>query len=138
MNLTEKELHVLFVDDDLNIRTIAKIAMDGLTSWQVELAESGYEALQKALRVVPDLILLDVMMPRLDGKETLEKLRDNDILKKVPIIFVTAKVQVNEIEQYMDLGAAGVITKPFDPMIFADLIVSILQSSEAQEMKSCA
>jgi len=121
-----EHIRVLFVDDDANIRTVAQIGLEGLTDWDIELATSGYEALVLASNRVPDLILLDVMMPGLDGKETLAKLQEIPQMSTVPVIFITAKVQSHEIQQYMSLGAAGVITKPFDPMSLPEQIGAIL------------
>ncbi len=108
---------ILLVDDDENIRTIALLSLED--DFQVEIATSGQAALKHALVSKPDLILLDVMMPGLDGKATFEKLQETPELAKIPVVFMTAKVQIHEIDFYLKLGAAGVITKPFDPMTLA-------------------
>jgi CheY-like chemotaxis protein len=139
MKLLQEPMHILFVDDDVNIRVLAQVGLEGLTDWHVELAESGYEALQKAQNHPPDLILLDIMMPGLDGRETFKRLREIEPLRTVPVIFITAKVQVDEVEQYVRLGANGVITKPFDPMSLPDEIVAILsQSTTMEKLSACA
>jgi two-component system, OmpR family, response regulator len=108
---------ILLVDDDENIRTIALLSLED--DYQVEIATSGQAALEVARIVKPDLILLDVMMPGMDGKATFEKLQEIPELAKIPVVFMTAKVQIHEIDFYLKLGAAGVITKPFDPMTLA-------------------
>ncbi len=114
---------ILLVDDDENIRTIALLSLED--DYQVEIATSGQAALQHAMKSKPDLILLDVMMPGLDGKATFEKLQEIPELAKIPVVFMTAKVQIHEIDFYLKLGAAGVITKPFDPMTLAGDVQNI-------------
>lgn len=117
---------VLLVDDDAAIRRIAEITLSRVGKWQVSLAESGAQALDVVSRESPDLILLDVMMPGMDGPTTLKLLREKESLSQTPIIFMTAKVQKHEIDAYRLLGAAGVIAKPFDPMELPAEIRSIL------------
>jgi CheY-like chemotaxis protein len=89
-------------------------------------ADSGPDALKKVEGKTPDVILLDMMMPGMDGPATFAKLKERPELASVPIIFMTAKVQTHEIASYRQLGAAGVITKPFDPMSLADEIRQIV------------
>ena len=108
---------ILLVDDDENIRTVAMLSLED--DYAVEVATSGMAALEMAAKKKPDLILLDVMMPGLDGKATFEKLQQKSDLAQIPVVFMTAKVQTHEIDFYLKLGAAGVITKPFDPMTLA-------------------
>ena len=119
---------VLLVDDDQNIRIVVQMALEGLTDWKVSLAESGMEALKLARDEKPDLILLDMMMPGMDGSTTYTQLREQKDIDTVPIIFMTAKVQTHEVENHMKLGAAGVIAKPFDPMTLHKEILRILDS----------
>lgn len=114
---------ILLVDDDDNIRTIAQISLED--DYQVEVVSSGLEALEAAARLQPDLILLDVMMPGLDGKATFARLQENPALCGIPVIFMTAKVLSHEIDFYLGLGAAAVITKPFDPMKLAGEVQEI-------------
>jgi len=120
---------VLLVDDDQNIRTLAQMGLEGLTDWKVELAASGAEAIRKAAELKPDLIILDVMMPGMDGPTTLGELRKVDSLTAIPVIFMTAKAQTHEVELYQRMGAKGIITKPFDPMTLPDDIQGILNKS---------
>jgi CheY-like chemotaxis protein len=119
---------VLLVDDDQNIRFVAQMALEGLTNWKVFLADSGSEAIKVAKAEKPDLILLDLMMPGMDGPTTFAKLQEQDDLAGVPIIFMTAKVQAHEIENHLKLGAAGIISKPFDPMTLHDDIKRIVET----------
>jgi two-component system, OmpR family, response regulator len=117
---------VLLVDDDPSIRRIGELSLQRVAKWQVILAESGTQAIKLALEQQPDVILLDVMMPGMDGPTTLKKLQQNG--RKIPVIFMTAKVLKQEIEYYQSLGSIGVIPKPFNPMVLGSLIESILSS----------
>jgi CheY-like chemotaxis protein len=107
---------VLLVDDEDDIRTIGQLSLSRVGGWQTVLASSGAEAVTKAAAEGPDLILLDVMMPGMDGPTTLGKLRAQEATAKTPVIFMTAKIQKQEVARYLELGAVGVIGKPFDPM----------------------
>jgi CheY-like chemotaxis protein len=108
--------NVLIVDDDDNIRLIAQMSLEGLTTWKIQEARSGKEALKLLEEELPDVILLDVMMPDMTGMDLLGHAKTL-LGENLPhIIFMTAKVQTSEIEKYRLLGAAGVIMKPFDPM----------------------
>lgn len=107
---------VLLVDDDQNIRRICQVCLTSVGKWDVVLAENGFDGIEKAHKERPDVILLDVMMPGMDGPTTLTKLREDEELKHIPVILMTAKVQPQEVEQYTRLGATGVISKPFDPL----------------------
>lgn len=108
--------NLLLVDDDPTIRRIAEISLTRIGKWNVTTAESGAKALQILSSVTPDLIMLDVLMPQLDGIATFARLKELSAIADVPIIFMTAKVQTHEIQQYYDLGISGVIVKPFDPI----------------------
>jgi CheY-like chemotaxis protein len=107
---------VLLVDDDPRIRKIAQISLEGVGGWKVSQVASGFEAIEVALKEKPDVILLDVMMPEMDGPTTLAKIREIAEIASIPVIFFTAKVQKQELDSYLALGAAGIISKPFDPM----------------------
>jgi CheY-like chemotaxis protein len=127
-NPTKKVESVLLVDDDANIRLIIEISLEGLTDWKVRQANSGQQALELMGEQRPDLVLLDVMMPEMDGITMLERIKERFAADMPFVIFMTAKVQRQELEQYKLLGAAGVIMKPFDPMTLADEIMGILSS----------
>ncbi len=107
---------VLLVDDEDDIRTIGNLSLSRVGGWQTVLASSGAEAVTKAAAEQPDLILLDVMMPGMDGPTTFGRLRADPATATTPVIFMTAKVQKQEVARYLELGAVGVIAKPFDPM----------------------
>ena len=108
-------LKVLFVDDDPDIRRIASMSLSAVGGYAVTVASSGSEALEAANRDLPDVVLLDVMMPGMDGLTALGQLRANARTASIPVIFMTAKVQKAEVDQYRAAGA-GFIAKPFDPM----------------------
>lgn len=116
---------ILHVDDEPDIREVAKLALEGVGGFTVEVCASGKEALEMAPRFKPDLILLDVMIPIMDGPSTLRALRDDDKTADIPIVFMTAKVQKLEIAEFKELGAIDVIEKPFDPMTLADRVKAI-------------
>jgi CheY-like chemotaxis protein len=120
---------ILLVDDEPDIRKIGQLALTAVGKWKAVLAASGAEALTKAAAEHPDLILLDVMMPDMDGPTTLGKLRAGGATSSIPIIFMTAKVQKAEVERYLKLGAVGVIAKPFDPMTLPEEIRRIVQAA---------
>lgn len=124
---------ILLVDDDQHIRRICQVCLTNIGHWQVALAESGYEGLDMARKNKPDVILLDVMMPGMDGPTTLSKLREDPDLKDVPVILMTAKVQPQEVEQYTRLGATGVISKPFDPMTLPQEIRKLVEGKHSNE-----
>ncbi|HEX7012681.1 MAG TPA: response regulator [Steroidobacteraceae bacterium] len=115
---------VLYVDDEPDIREIVQMAL-ALEGLEVHLCESGEEALDALPRIRPDLVLLDVMMPRLDGPGTLERMRATSEFASIPVVFVTAKAMPQEIRRFKELGAAAVIAKPFDPMQLARQVLSI-------------
>lgn len=110
---------ILLVDDEEDIRTIGEIALSSVGGWTVHLAGDGTAALEIARRERPDVILLDSMMPRMDGPATLGELRKDPSTREIPVIFLTARVQRHEVAEYLELGAQGVIAKPFDPMTLA-------------------
>lgn len=116
---------ILYVEDDPDIQAIAVMVLETIHGFILESCSSGSEALQKAVQFKPDLVLLDVMMPGMDGPETLKGLRGFPELATTPVVFMTAKVQPQEVEGYLNLGAVGVIAKPFDPMTLADELRAI-------------
>lgn len=120
---------VLLVDDDPNVRLVAQIGLADVGGWDVVEAANGREAVALAEKYQPDLILLDVMMPMMDGLSTLTELRAIPQLADTPVIFLTAKVQEDEREQYLSLGAIGVIMKPFDPLTLPENIVGLLSNA---------
>lgn len=107
---------VLLVDDDEDIRIIGEMALTEVGGLITVLAGSGEQALEIAAAEQPDVIMLDVMMPGMDGPTTFRQLREEPSTASIPVVFVTAKIQRHEVQRYLDLGAIGVIGKPFDPM----------------------
>jgi CheY-like chemotaxis protein len=116
---------ILCIEDEPDIRAIAKLALETVGGLVVETCESGREALTKVAAIAPDLILLDVMMPGMDGPSTFNALRALPEVRDIPIAFMTAKVQSSEVERYTQMGAIGVISKPFDPMALAATVKSL-------------
>jgi len=116
---------ILYVEDDLDIQAIAVMVLESISDFTVEACSSGTEALAKAVAFNPDMVVLDVMMPGMDGPETFVALKQLPELKNTPIVFMTAKVQPQEVQAYLNLGAVGVIAKPFDPMTLSDQLREI-------------
>lgn len=110
---------ILYVDDEADIREIAAISLALDDSFEVRTCASGSEALRVAPEWQPALILLDVMMPGMDGPNTLAALRTEPRTADIPVVFITARTQSYEVQRFLSLGAAGVIAKPFDPMTLA-------------------
>ena len=111
---------IMYVDDDPDLRAIAEISLRDLSGFVVELCGGGREALNKAPDFQPELILLDVMMPGMDGIETFKRFHDLPATVLTPIVFVSSRVKSHEVDAYYALGAAGVIPKPFDPLTLGD------------------
>lgn len=111
---------LLYVEDEKDIQLIAKLALTQVGGYDLCLCSSGEEALERAVGFSPDLILLDVMMPGMDGLQTFKALRDLEELKSVPVVFMTARARKQDLQVYVDLGALGVIEKPFNPMSLAE------------------
>jgi two-component system, OmpR family, response regulator len=126
MSRTDRErgglAEVLIVDDDPDIRQIARLSLEQIGGLRVHLAASAGEALRLLLEIRPDVILLDVLMPDLDGPAALAALRAIPGVAKIPVLFVTARAQPDEIARLRALGVAGVVTKPFDPLTLPDEI----------------
>ncbi|WP_049723876.1 response regulator [Gilvimarinus polysaccharolyticus] len=120
---------ILYVEDEPDIRAIVELALQTIGGFTLISCASGKEALAAAGTQIPDLIVLDVMMPEMDGPETLRQLRKMPSMAKIPAIFMTAKVQPDEIIEYRALGALDVIPKPFDPLGLAQRINDIWQQA---------
>ena len=113
-------LKVIYVDDEPDIRTIVEMALSLDPGLDVRIAPSGREALDIiATGFVPDIALLDLMMPEMSGRDLLTRLRGMPQFTKLPILFITASARQAEVNRYIDEGADGVITKPFDPLSLA-------------------
>ncbi|MCK4707885.1 MAG: response regulator [Gammaproteobacteria bacterium] len=119
---------ILYAEDEVDIQKIVVISLEELGGFVLEVCSSGEELLEKYLDYKPDLILLDVMMPGMDGIATFNALKAMPEFANTPVVFMTAKVQVNEVQSYKDLGALEVISKPFNPMELPDLLRDIWQN----------
>lgn len=120
---------ILYVEDEPDIQEVAKLVLEAVGGFEVKLCNSGTDALREAPLFSPDLILLDVMMPGMNGPTTFQELRKIPQLANTPIIFMTAKVQAQEVTHYKKMGALDVLAKPFDPMTLSDQIKDIWTQS---------
>lgn len=116
---------ILLVEDDPDVQVVVTMALESIGGFTVLACSSGSEALACFGGFAPDLVLLDVMMPGLDGPATLGSLRRLPEAAGTPVVFMTARVQAHEVTRYRELGAADVIAKPFDPMTLSDTVQSI-------------
>jgi CheY-like chemotaxis protein len=116
---------ILVVDDDEAIRLITEKALSRIGGFSVAVAASGVEGVDMALAEAPDMILLDAMMPGLDGPATLGRLRAHAATAALPVVFFTAKAMPAEIERLRNLGVAAVLTKPFDPRELCERLLAI-------------
>jgi CheY-like chemotaxis protein len=107
---------ILYIDDESDIREVAQLSLELDPSLDVRTCGSGVEGIQEALAWRPDLILLDVMMPGMDGPTTFARLRERPETASIPIVFITARTQAQEVAALKELGARGILAKPFDPM----------------------
>lgn len=116
---------ILYAEDEPDIQSVAKLALEVLGGYEVLLCSNGTNVLDQVGGFAPSLILLDVMMPDLDGPATLQRLRADPNTAQIPVIFLTAKMQTSEVKQYQAMGAIDVIAKPFDPMLLATQVQKI-------------
>ena len=117
---------ILIVDDEADVREITKLGLEMGTDWAVLTASSGEDALAIAATQTPDVILLDMMMPDMDGRATLQQLKAESATQTIPVILVTAKAQQSNLEDFQDLDLAGIVAKPFRPLKLATEIARIL------------
>lgn len=115
---------ILVIDDEPAIQEVIQCCLEDIGGWQVWLASSGGEGLELAQQHLPDAILLDVMMPVLDGLATLEKIRTTPSIKSIPVALLTARTQHSDRHQFAQLAVAGLIVKPFDPMTLVDQVLA--------------
>lgn len=120
---------VLIIDDEDDIREVAALSLESVAGWQVVTAKSGAQGIARALEEAPDAILLDVMMPGMDGPTTFRQLQANSLLARIPVLLLTAKVQASDQRAFADLGVKAVLVKPFDPMELAAKIATVLSWS---------
>ena len=116
---------ILYVDDDPDICEVVRATLCLLAGLDVHTAGSGEEAIDLAYEIRPDLILMDVMMPGLDGPATFRRMRKSELIGDIPVIFLTAKVLPDEVARFLQLGAIGVIGKPFDPLKLGEELLAL-------------
>lgn len=121
---------IMMVEDDPDIQIVARMSLEAVGGFTVEVCSGGIEALEKIEGFAPDLVLLDVMMPDMDGPTVLKHLRERPATKELPIIFMTAKAQAHEVAAYKALGAVAVVSKPFDPMSLPQTISNLWESRD--------
>jgi two-component system, OmpR family, alkaline phosphatase synthesis response regulator PhoP len=117
---------ILIIDDEETIQTVVQFGIKMAAGWEVVTASSGQEGIQAAQSEQPDVILLDVMMPDMDGIATFKELQSYSKTAQIPVIFLTAKAQTAQMRQFHDLGVSGVITKPFNSLNLPEQITRIL------------
>ncbi len=117
---------ILIIDDEDDIREVAAMSLETVAGWEVMVANSGAQGLTRAATYKPDAILLDVMMPGMDGPTTFRELRKNPVTAKIPVLFLTAKVQATDRRRFADLGIHAVLVKPFDPLMLSTQIANAL------------
>lgn len=124
---------ITYVEDEPDIGAIVQLALEEIGGYSLSLCRSGPEAVQKVALFNPELVLLDVMMPGMDGVQTFHLLKALPGMRRTPIVFVTAKAQTHEVAHYRSLGAADVIAKPFNPITLPDHVRSIWERARAGE-----
>jgi len=117
---------ILIIDDEDDIREVAALSLESVAGWDVVTANSGAQGLARAIEHKPEAILLDVMMPGMDGPTTFRELRNNPATAKIPVILLTAKVQSSDQRRFADLGVQAILFKPFDPMTLSSQIAGVL------------
>ncbi len=122
-------LRVLLIEDDPDIQRMVQLALKYQGGHEVSVASSGAEGLEKAAAENPDVILLDVMMPEMDGYETCKRLKSQPGTRHIPVVFLSARAQQSEIQKGREIGAIGYLVKPFDPMKLASQLDAILQNA---------
>ena len=122
---------ILYVEDDVDIQNIVRAVLGMIGGFEILICSSGQEALEKAPEFSPQLCLLDVMMPEMDGPETFAALRKIESFSAVPFVFLTAKAQPDEIDRLKTLGAVDVLIKPFNPAMLSDQIREIWDNCQA-------
>ncbi|TAH34229.1 MAG: response regulator [Alphaproteobacteria bacterium] len=124
---------ILCIDDEDDMRAVIRFSLENVGNYVVTTCDGGMRALAEIEEINPDMILLDVLMPEMDGFETLKKIREIPRMREVPVLFLTAKIKPDEVEYYHTLGVSGVIPKPLDPMVLPRIIESEWRAYHEQE-----
>ena len=130
--MAKKLTHILYVDDEAHIQEVAQMCLEVVGGFTVTCLNNGHDAVENLPVIKPDLLLLDVMMPQMDGPATLRALQEHYPVLP-PVVFMTARVQPEEIDHYMAMGVAGVISKPFDAMKLSEQITQIWETLDGME-----
>jgi CheY-like chemotaxis protein len=117
---------ILIIDDEDDIRQVAALSLETIAGWEVVLANSGALGVEVAAKEQPDAILLDVMMPEMDGPTTFLKLQSTPQTANIPVLLLTAKVQGSDQRRFAGLGVAGILFKPFDPLLLSKQVSDAL------------
>ena len=117
---------ILVIDDEEHIREVTQMSLETIGGWDVTSAASGAEGFATAAAEQPDAVILDVMMPGMDGPSTFARLRVDPDTRAIPVVMLMAKVQASDRRRFADIGVDGVLTKPFDPMTLADEVAEVL------------
>jgi len=117
---------ILLIDDEPNLAEVIAVCLESFKGWQVCIVNSGKEGLKIVEALAPDAILLDVMMPEMDGITVFQQFQENAATQNIPVILLTAKVQASDRFRFSQLGVAGIIAKPFEPIKISDQIAQIL------------
>jgi CheY-like chemotaxis protein len=117
---------ILIIDDEDDIREVAALSLETVAGWQVFTASSGADGIRTAQAELPDAILMDVMMPAMDGPTTFREMKRSPELANIPVVLLTAKVQGVDQRRFAGLGVAGILFKPFDPLTLAEQMASAL------------
>ncbi len=117
---------ILIIDDDDDIREVAALSLESIAGWHVTTANSGAAGIRAAVVQQPDAILLDVMMPGMDGPTTFKEIQNTPSIAHIPVLLLTAKVQGVDQRRFASLGVAGVLLKPFDPLTLATQMATML------------
>ncbi|MFC6644968.1 response regulator [Granulicella cerasi] len=118
--------HILIIDDEDDIREVASLALESVAGWRISTASSGAEGIHKAIELRPDAILMDVMMPAMDGPTTFREMQKQPEIAHIPVILLTAKVQGVDQRRFAGLGVQAVLFKPFDPLTLSDQMSAAL------------
>ena len=119
--------HIIIIDDEEDIRDVAQVALETIGGWRVSTASSGPDGLGLLQTQACDAVLLDVMMPDMDGIEVFRQIRANPQTQAIPVILMTAKTQATDRQRFLDLGVTAIITKPFKAMFLSEQIADILK-----------
>ena len=117
---------ILIIDDEDDIREVAALSLETMAGWDVTTANSGTDGIRKAVHEQPDAILMDVMMPAMDGPTTFREMQNTPGIEHIPVLFLTAKVQGVDQRRFAGLGVCGVLFKPFDPLTLAEQMSAAL------------